>query len=57
VELAKAEKQHFHAVRADYLKSFGGKAPLLPGRDQLKFQQPMQASGSAQPSGCNDVLQ
>jgi hypothetical protein len=55
-EFAKQEKTHFHAVRAQYLKGFGRALPLAPGTEQLKFQQPIQWSGNAQPSACNDVF-
>ncbi len=53
---AKAEKERFHQIRSDYINSFGGHLPLGPGIDELKFHQPIQWSGEAQPGECNQVL-
>lgn len=53
---AKAEKERFHRIRSDYIKSFGGRLPLGAGVDELKFHQPIQWSGDANPSDCNQVL-
>ncbi len=55
-ELAKTEKKHFHRIRSDYLNSFGGNPPLAPGRSELKFHQPIQWRGEAQPGDCNEII-
>jgi hypothetical protein len=50
IERAKAEKQQFHRIRSDYIRTF---SELLQSTPQLKFHQPMASSGSAQPGQCN----
>jgi len=49
---AKADASRFQRIRALYLKSFGGKAPLAPGTTQLKFRDPLVWAGDASPGKC-----
>src|SRR5947207_6814840 len=49
---AKADARRFQRIRASYLKSFGGKAPLAPGTTQLKFKDPLVWAGDASPGKC-----
>ena len=51
-ERAKADASRFQRIRASYLKSFGGIAPLVPGTTQLKFRDPLVWAGDASPGKC-----
>jgi hypothetical protein len=51
-EHVKADASRFQQIRASYLKSFGGKAPLAPGTTQLKFRDLLTWAGDASPGTC-----
>jgi hypothetical protein len=52
-ERAKEEKQHFHRVREDYLRTFSDLQAATP---QLKFHQPVSVDSVAQPGECNVLM-
>jgi hypothetical protein len=55
-KLAKNEKEHFHRIRAQYIKSFDGGLPLAVGNTKLKLHMPIEWSSDARPGECQQIL-
>jgi hypothetical protein len=55
-ERSTAQKEHFHQIRADYLKTFGKHLAAQIDQTVLKFQDVIDKTSEARPGTCNVIL-